>query len=177
MDDIVIKNASLEDVSTIKGILYDTAVWLNKKGSSQWAGLLKGEDVHNIQKAIEKKEVFVVYKDKELIGTFALWDKQTNWDIDLWGEDSNHNYYYLHRIAVDRNSKEKNKGSNLIEGAKSTAVENNKRGIRLDCIASNDYLNKFYKLNGFRFVKTITDYDNGEGLQDYNLYEMEVLVF
>lgn len=171
MKDILIKEATVEDVSTIKGILYDTAVWLNKKGSTQWAGLLKGEDVHNIQKAIEKKEVFLAYNKNEVIGTFALWDKQTQWDIDLWGPEKHSNYYYLHRIAVDRNCQGKSKGSILIEGAKKNAVNNHKKGIRLDCIASNDRLNSFYLNNDFQFVKTIKDYDNGEGLQDYNLYE------
>ncbi|MCC5894799.1 MAG: GNAT family N-acetyltransferase [Alkalibacterium sp.] len=174
MDEILIKEAKGEDVSTIKGILYDTAVWLKKKGSTQWAGLLKGEDVHNIQKAIEKKEVFLVYSNNEVIGTFALWDVQTEWDKDLWGTADHNNYYYLHRIAVDRSRPEKSKGRRLIEGAKEIAALNHKKGIRLDCIASNDRLNAFYSNHNFRYVNTVKDYDNGEGLQDYNLYEWKV---
>lgn len=174
MNNISIKEATIEEVSTIKGILYDTAVWLNKKGSTQWAGLLKGQDVHNIQKAIERKEVFVACNNNEVIGTFALWDNQTEWDIDLWGQENHSDYYYLHRIAVDRKRNEKRKGTILIEGAKSIAEKHQKKGIRLDCIASNDQLNRFYRSNNFKYVKTIKDYDNGEGLQDYNLYEWNI---
>ncbi|MCP4090922.1 MAG: GNAT family N-acetyltransferase, partial [Gammaproteobacteria bacterium] len=166
--------ATAEDLSTIKGILYETAVWLSKKGSTQWAGLLKGEDVHNVQQAIEKKEVFLAYSHNEVIGTFALWDKQTKWDIDLWGLENHEDFYYLHRIAVDRTKKEGKKGYNLIEGAKEIARHNQKKGIRLDCIATNNQLNSFYNAHGFTFVKTIKDYDNGEGLQDYNLYQWEI---
>lgn len=174
ISDLKIKSATSDDAAEIKALLYDTAVWISKKGSTQWAGLLKGEDVHGVYSAIDRGEVFLVYLKEILIGMLALWDKQTPWDCDLWGEDSSTNYYYLHRIAVDRNQHGKNNGKYLIEAAKKMGNDHQKRGIRLDCIADKSYLNKFYHSNGFDFVKTIKDYDNGEGVQDYNLYQFNL---
>ncbi|GAA0481405.1 GNAT family N-acetyltransferase [Alkalibacterium sp. s-m-22] len=174
MNQIIVKEAEVSDIAKIKKILHSTAVWLNHKGSEQWAGLLKGEDVHNIQAAVERKEVYLAYKDKSILGTFALWDKQTPWDIDLWGEEKSRKYLYLHRIALDSDQHGKNRGKFLLEAAQLIAKESGKQGIRLDCIAGNPNLNSFYQANEFEYVKTVHDYDNGEGLQDYNLYEWKV---
>lgn len=171
LTDIEIKTATSEDAEEIKALLYETAVWISKKGSSQWAGLLKGEDVHGVSSAIDRGEVYLVYLKEEFIGTLALWDKQTAWDRDLWEEDTSSDYYYLHRIAVEKSQHGKGMGKYLLKAAKILGKDNNKLGIRLDCIADKPYLNKFYSSNGFTFVKTIKDYDNGEGLQNYNLYD------
>ncbi|WP_161879479.1 GNAT family N-acetyltransferase [Alkalibacterium sp. MB6] len=170
MNETTHRLARPSDESEIKSLLYETAVWLSTKGSSQWSGLLKGEDVHNIERAIQRKEVFIVSDDEVVVGTFALWNTQTEWDKDLWGEDTSEDYLYLHRVALSPHAHGKNYGRSLLSAAKEVAKEQNKKEIRLDCIASNDYLNKFYQSNGFTFVKTIEEYDNGEGLQDYNIY-------
>jgi GNAT superfamily N-acetyltransferase len=174
MNQIIVKEAEVSDIPKIKKILHSTALWLNKKGSEQWAGLLRGEDVHNIQEAVERKEVYLVTKEDAILGTFALWDNQTPWDIDLWGEEESRKYLYLHRIALESNQHGKNRGKLLLEGAQSIARKSEIRGIRLDCIASNPNLNEFYQANGFDYVKTIHAYNNGEGLQDYNLYVWNV---
>lgn len=174
MNDIQIKTAQPADLDLITSLLYDTALWIKEKGSTQWAGLLKGEDVHGVASAIERGEVYLVYAKSNLVGTLALWDKQTAWDSDLWGKDTSNEFYYLHRIAVEKKQHGKNRGKLLIDAAKKLCTTNNKEGIRLDCIASKPYLNSFYQANGFTYVKTINDYDNGEGLQDYNLYQINL---
>lgn len=165
-----VRLATLKDSRKIKDILFKTATWLNEKGSKQWSGLLKGEDVHNIEEAINREEVYLVYVEDKLIGTFALWDKQTGWDKDLWNENESRDYLYLHRIALSEDSHGKNLGKELLNSAKQIARDANKKGIRLDCIASNRHLNNYYQSNGFTYFKTIKNYDNGEGLQDYNLF-------
>ncbi|MCC5889249.1 MAG: GNAT family N-acetyltransferase [Alkalibacterium sp.] len=172
MNEIKIITAETDDLDLINSLLYDTALWIKEKGSTQWAGLLKGEDVHGVSSAIERNEVHLVYLNSELVGTLALWDKQTDWDSDLWGENDSREFYYLHRIAVEKNQHGKDRGKLLIDAAKRLCKSNGKKGIRLDCIASKPYLNNFYEANGFHFVKTIYNYDNGEGLQDYNLYQI-----
>lgn len=170
-----IQLAQSKDKETVKEILYQSASWLNDKGSKQWAGLLKGEDVHNIEDAIKNEEVFLVYRSSFLIGTFALWDTQTKWDSDFWGEDLSDKKYYLHRIALAKEAHGKNLGKELVTSAMQVANENKKDEIRLDCIANNSYLNSFYKNNGFSYYSTVHDYYNGEGVDDYNLYIWKVL--
>lgn len=170
MKETTFRLAQSTDEPAIKSLLHETAVWLNKKGSTQWSGLLRGEDVHNIKEAIQRKEVFIVDNGEEIIGTFALWNKQTNWDKDLWGEEASTDYLYLHRVALSPDAHGNNNGKLLLDAAKEVARKQNRTEIRLDCIASNDYLNKFYSRNGFIYLNTIKEYDNGEGLQDYNIY-------
>lgn len=174
MDQVTIKKAQQADLELISSLLYDTALWIKEKGSAQWAGLLRGEDVHDVPSAIERGEVYLVYLKSDLLGTLALWDKQTTWDSDLWGSDSSSDFYYLHRIALEQHQHGKDRGKLLIDAAKELCLRNNKKGIRLDCIASKPYLNKFYKTNNFTFMKTVRDYYNGEGLQDYNLYQINL---
>src|SRR5690554_178595 len=152
MSKSMVIEAELKDLDRVKRLLYDTALWLSEKGSTQWSGLLKGEDVHNIEGAIERKEVFLVYKSDKLIGTFALWSKQTEWDKDFWGVDESTDDFYLHRLALSSDEHGNNAGNLLLSKAKEVAAEKNKNGLRLDCIASNKYLNQFYKNNGFELV-------------------------
>ncbi|OJF91011.1 N-acetyltransferase [Alkalibacterium sp. 20] len=173
MGDAKVVQAQLEDLNKVKTLLFETAKWLNDKGSTQWAGLLKGEDVHNIQEAIKRKEVYLVYHSDFLVGTFALWSKQTAWDEDFWGRDSTNDVLYLHRLALSEGEHGKNTGNLLLDKAKEVARLEKKSGLRLDCVASNRYLNAFYKNNEFNQVGSVEQYDNGEDLQDYHLYFWE----
>lgn len=58
--------AVYEDAESITGLLVRTAEWLRDRGSNQWSGLLKGQDIHDITGSIEKGHVFVYKKDEEL---------------------------------------------------------------------------------------------------------------
>ncbi|EXJ24489.1 acetyltransferase, GNAT family [Alkalibacterium sp. AK22] len=174
MNSIEVNVAATSQLEVVEQILYDTAVWLNSKGSEQWKGLLKGEDVHNVRQAIERKQVFLAFTGKKPVGTFTLFDTQSEWDADLWSELKVENCVYLHRIAVEKSCHGKNVGAQLIEAAKRIASQKEKKAIRLDCIGNNSKLNAFYQANGFTYVSTVKDYNNGEGLQDYNLYEWKI---
>ena len=173
MANIEVVPAQTKDLKLVKRLLFETAEWLNKKGSTQWAGLLKGEDVHNIEAAIDRQEVFLVYRSQNVVGTFALWSKQTDWDKDFWGEDESSDIFYLHRLALSADEHGKNSGNILLDKAKDITKAENKSGLRLDCVASNEYLNAFYRRNGFEFVGSVEEYDNGVNLQDYHLYSWE----
>lgn len=174
MNKIEVKPAAAEQLKEVKAILYDTALWLSGKGSEQWKGLLKGEDVHNVSRAIDLQQVYLAVQNGRPAGTFTLFERQSEWDSDLWGEEKEKDVLYLHRIAVAKVCHGKGIGSQLIDAAKNIARQSEKSGIRLDCIRGNSKLNTFYQDNGFTFVSTVKDYDNGEGLQDYNLYEWKV---
>ena len=173
MEKIKVELAQLKDLIIVKILLTDTARWLNSKGSTQWAGLLKGEDVHNIEDAISRQEVFLAYRFNKIVGIFTLWSEQSIWDKDLWGEDNSKEFFYLHRLALATTEHGKGTGRILIDKAKNIALLENKKGLRLDCVASNSYLNKFYKNNNFSFQKVVENYYNGEDYQDYHLFSWE----
>lgn len=64
--------AVYEDAESITGLLVRTAEWLRDRGSNQWSGLLKGQDIHDITGSIEKGHVFVFKKDEELAAVVML---------------------------------------------------------------------------------------------------------
>lgn len=169
--ELSVRQAQPSDYTVIQDMLIETAKWLNKKGSTQWKGLLNGNDTHDTPKAIERGEVYIAEKKGQPAGMFVLWDKQTEWDKGLWGEENTEKYYYLHRITVEKNHHGQGIGKKLIEAAVNVAKEDKKEQVRLDCIAANEYLNQFYPSCGFKFVKTVYDHEGAEEAKDFNLYK------
>lgn len=175
MEDIFdVKQAESSDYETVQTILVETAKWLNKKGSSQWKGLLEGNDVHDTAEAIERGEVYLAKESEEIVGMFILWDEQTEWDKGLWGEENTKEYYYLHRITIEKNHHGKGLGSKLVNTAIAVAQKDGKREVRLDCIQRNEYLNQFYRRCNFKFVKTVFNHEGAAEAKDFNLYKKPI---
>ena len=82
---IVIHQATTNDVVLIQGILKQTAQWLKSIGSTQWSEILEGKDNHNTPLAIERGEVYYATMDNQVAGMFILWNKQSSWDKEMWG--------------------------------------------------------------------------------------------
>ncbi|API88980.1 hypothetical protein BKP56_06685 [Marinilactibacillus sp. 15R] len=167
---IVVNTAQIEEYQKVMEILTDTAKWLNEKGSTQWNDLLSGEDVHNTKKVIEKEEVYLVSQQDLIIGMFVLWENQSQWDQILWGTEPVNDICYLHRVALTKGAHGRKVGIQLINAALSTAKQNNKNKVRLDCLADNQYLNQLYKNAGFQLKaagKTANEFNSNL----YNLYE------
>lgn len=172
--ELVVRQAKAEDYDSIWSILVETAEWLKEKGSVQWSGLLDGEDVHNTPEAIERGEVYLAEIDNQPAGMFVLWEEQSHWDKELWGEEHTRKYYYLHRITSGRSFHGQGVGQQLMEAAKKVAKEKGKEKIRLDCIADNQHLNDFYSSNKFKYYDTVREFKSGDYLFDFNLYEFSV---
>lgn len=170
-EQIVVRLAQKEDYEKVMEILSDTANWLNHKGSTQWSDLLAGEDVHNIKSAIENKEVYLVRQQAVLIGMFALWKRQSEWDQLLWGGKPINNVSYLHRLTLTKSAHGQKLGVQLINSALDTAKQNKINRVRLDCLADNQYLNKLYKNSGFQLKATDKKADMFNS-NFYNLYEI-----
>ncbi|MGX7420309.1 GNAT family N-acetyltransferase [Carnobacterium gallinarum] len=168
---IKLHQAKLEELQLIEGMLTDTAKWLKSIGSKQWNGILEGKDNHNTANAIEKGEVFYCTLENKPVGMFILWQNQSEWDQELWGTEDSEAYFYLHRLNLVREFAGKGIALDMLERIKEYGKVNQKTGIRLDCLASNEPLNQMYKKANFNFLKTIYNHDAGEQISDFNLYE------
>lgn len=166
--------AKAEDVELIEGMLFDTAKWLKSIGSKQWNGILEGEDHHNTATAIKRGEVFYCTLNKVPVGMFILWQNQSSWDQQLWGRETSENFYYLHRLNLVREYSGKGIAIEMLELIKEYGKSNQKKAIRLDCIANNKALNHLYQSGEFKFLKTIYKHDAGEQIADFNLYEYPI---
>lgn len=172
---LMIHLATENDLELIKGILKQTAQWLKSIGSTQWSEILEGKDNHNTPLAIERGEVYYATVDNKIAGMFILWNKQSHWDREMWGNDTEQEWLYLHRVNIIRQYAGTTVVKQMIEAAKQIAVEKQARGIRLDCMAEKSYLNDLYQESGFSFVKRIKEYDTGVEKADFNLYNYTLI--
>lgn len=145
-----IKIASNNDTGKIIKMLKRIALWMKDNEINQWSFLLDGGDDEEIEQAISNQETYIVLKDNEIIATFTLLSKQSEWDRHIWGEDNTSKTVYLHRLAIIPTYMKKGLGRSIL-----VWIQNNVRDrdyLRLDCVADNIKLNNFYKNNEFELI-------------------------
>jgi ribosomal protein S18 acetylase RimI-like enzyme len=141
--------AKPDDTEAVMSLLVKTAEWLLSKGSSQWNGLLRGEDSHNTPEAIKRGEVFIFKRDEDLVGMLMLMRNPSPWDLELWGDEGHDRAVYLHRLAINRDYAGNDTGSRMMQWVDKGIPFQGKDTIRLDCIADNQVLNSFYSGLGY----------------------------
>ena len=170
----MLHQAKTEHLEMIEALLKETALWLKAKGSLQWNGILEGKDNHGTASAIDRGEVFYGTLDNELVGMFILWDQQSEWDAALWGKDQGNDFYYLHRLNIKRDKAGMGIPQMMINAAKDYAEKKQKRALRLDCIAENEFLNQMYRSESFDLIDCKEDFNAGEQIKDFNLYQYQL---
>jgi len=155
-----IRRAGVEDAPAVLALWLNAAEWLQAKGIDQWNPAhfsLDGADA-----AIRDSEVWLAELGDEPAGTYLLaWT-----DPFIWGELDNGDSGYIHKLAVRRDLKGRGLGLLLLRHAEEQIAGRGKRFIRLDCMAGNERLNRYYLDAGYAFVRR---YD-GNGWSA-NLYE------
>nr|WP_144924694.1 GNAT family N-acetyltransferase [Paenibacillus bovis] len=145
--------ATKKDTSNLIKMLKQIAQWMKDNDIDQWRYLLDGGDDEEIEQAVCNQETYIVLKDYEMVATFTLASKQTEWDRAIWGKDNSSKLLYLHRLAIIPTYMNKGIGRGILSW-----IQNNRdqEYLRLDCVAENIKLNNFYKDNRFDLVG-ITD--------------------
>ncbi|AOV07797.1 GNAT family N-acetyltransferase [Sporosarcina ureilytica] len=156
--------AEVEHTAEILALLVETAKWLRSKGSTQWNALLDGVDSHNTEDAIERGDVFICKDGEKIAGMVMLLKQPSKWDSELWGPKAHHNdgAIYLHRLAIRREYANCKLGESILNWCYGSISFEGKEIIRLDCVANNEHLNRFYRQNGYTYLGE----KNG-----YSLYE------
>ena len=147
---IEIKIAAIEDSGVIINMLKQLAQWMKDNDINQWRYLLDGGDDEEIKQAIVNQETYVVLKGKEIVATFSLSSKQSEWDRQIWGSDTSFSSIYLHRLAIIPAYMKKGIGKSILTWIQENVSD--KELLKLDCVADNVKLNNFYKSNGFDFI-------------------------
>lgn len=140
-----------EETEAVAALLVHTAEWLRSRGSSQWNGLLTGEDSHNTAGAILNGDVFVCKSGNDIAGMVILLRQPSEWDRRLWESKAydGDGALYLHRLAISRKYASTGLGNSILKWCKDGIRFEGKDKIRLDCIADNAALNTFYSKNGY----------------------------
>lgn len=145
-----IKIATNDDSSKVIKMLKRIALWMKDNDINQWRFLLDGGDDEEIEQGITNQETYIVLKDNDIVATFTLLSKQSEWDRHIWGEDITSKTLYLHRLAIIPPYMKKGLGRSILAWIQNIGSDN--EYLRLDCIADNIKLNNFYKNNEFELV-------------------------
>ncbi|MFJ7826624.1 GNAT family N-acetyltransferase [Psychrobacillus sp. NPDC096623] len=148
-----IKIATNDDSSVIIKMLKQIAQWMKDNEINQWKFLLDGGDDEEIEQAITNNETYIVLKDEDIVATFTLLSKQSEWDRDIWGSDISSKSLYLHRLAIIPTYMRKGIGKSILTWIQDNVSD--KEYLKLDCVADNTKLNNFYINNNFELVGLI----------------------
>ncbi|WP_051504976.1 GNAT family N-acetyltransferase [Paenibacillus durus] len=142
-------------------LLREAAQWMRDNGLTQWKPeQFKEEEILNY---FDEREVYIAMQDGVAAGMFTL----QFGDPQYWGRRNDESYAYLHRLAVAMPFRGAGLGGKLLKFAADTAKASGRSGLRLDTIADNVKLNRYYQSQGFRYMGT-NDVGGGRLV---NLYE------
>ena len=162
-----VRKATNEDAEAVIQLLQDAARWLEGKGISQWEYLRNGGETAEIKQGILVGTTYIVERKKELAATLNLSNVQNEWDMELWGKCQEHSFY-IHRLAVAQAYRKQQIGRKLLDWIDQN-IRLEKGRIRLDCVADNPALNKFYQQAGYTLMDVVA---NGEDM--FSLYEKSI---
>ncbi|MNI80191.1 Acetyltransferase (GNAT) family protein [compost metagenome] len=107
--------------------------------------------------AVKRGDVFAFREEgkSEWAGMMILQWNPSSWDHRLWGNEDGflEDAVYIHRVVVNRAYAGTGLGSAMLKWAETGASYPGKKWLRLDCIASNEALNRFYPACGYQFVR------------------------
>jgi len=133
VSDLEVRRAEPADVDVIVAILSEAARWLLGRGIRQWP-----------HPFVCRGDFYVARIAGEPVATLALlWSDPT-----FWGEQPD-DAGYVHALAVRRSQAGRGLGACLLDWAEAEVVANGGEFLRLDCLAENQALRRYYEVQGF----------------------------
>jgi ribosomal protein S18 acetylase RimI-like enzyme len=143
--------AASADYDVVMVTLREAADWLSARGIQQWDHWYMDAGEQILRERLEHHEVYLVQGDNGWIGTLTI-----QWcDPDVWGERGIDGLAgYVHGMAVARSAGGMRVGERMLEWAVGTIGAHGRRFARLDAMASNARLCRYYEQRGFRPLET-----------------------
>ena len=143
--------AAITDYDAVMAILREAADWLSARGIQQWYHwyMKAGEQI--LRERLEDHEVYLFQRDNCRIGTLTIqWS-----DPDVWGERGADGLAgYVHGMAIARSTGGMRVGERMLQWAVGTIAARGRIFARLDAMASNAPLCRYYAQRGFRPLET-----------------------
>lgn len=138
--------ADLSFLPQVLDITQNAAVWLKARGFRQWNSFLDDATAIKIlKKRFEEGEVYLGKQNGICVATITL-----QFNDDFWGEWGNDpGALYIHTMAIHRHFAGRGLGTRLLEFAAEKAVAAGRCKIRLDCVAENIRLCRYYVDAGY----------------------------
>lgn len=148
-----VARAGLADFDAVIAILREAADWISVGGAPPWNHWYADVGERILRERIERHEVYLASRDAVPVATLTIqWD-----DPETWGDRGNDGSAgYIHAIAIRRSIAGMRVGERLLEWAIDIIRARGRRFARLDAMASNAALCRYYEARGFRPLGTVT---------------------
>ena len=141
---ISVRQAALDDLSTVSEILAEAAVWLEQKNMVLW----QQEHISSavIHQDIEQGLFYIAFCESIAAGVVKF---QTE-DLVFWPDIIKSDSAFLHRLAVRRSFAGGSVSTQIFRWAIEYSRELGKHFLRLDCVADRPRLRSVYENFGFK---------------------------
>jgi RimJ/RimL family protein N-acetyltransferase len=139
-----VRAAGHDDLPTVHEILDGAAAWLAERGIRQWPVPYPREP---IARALAGGGLWVGARGGRIVATM----RTAHRDPGIWGEDPVP-ALYVHALAARREPLGRGSGLELLRWAARAAAQEGLEVVRLDCVAGNERLRRYYRRAGFRYV-------------------------
>ncbi len=147
--EILIRNATNEDLGSVLNILEMATLKLLAKDVHQWEYPWDENEVKNY---IENDDFYIAIADNQPVGCFGL----KKFTANPFADDNNG--LYLYHLAVHPQYSGKSVSHSMCSWVQGYAA---KQGITIyfDCWAGNNFLKKFYTEAGFQYIGDFPEED------------------
>ena len=166
---LVLDPARPADLDDVLEILAEAAAWLAAQGIDQWASPPPPGLRARIAAEIERGEVYIArpLQDGCAVGTLRF-----EWrDTELWPDAAGDSAGYVHSMAIRPTLRGRQLGEALIEWAKMHVRNRQRHYLRLDCVATNIALRRYYERLRFRYCGEATHGDFTGALYEFDVTE------
>ena len=141
---ILVRQATLEDLSTVSAILTEAAGWLKQKNMPLWQQEHIALSV--IDQDIKMGLFYIAFREDIAAGVVKF---QTE-DLEYWPDINQADSAFLHRLAVRRSFAGGTVSTQIFQWAIEYSRELGKQFLRLDCVADRPRLRLVYENFGFK---------------------------
>lgn len=134
-------------VSSFIAVIKERIAWMEQMGMHQWNDeeYLDFYSEEYFAEHARNGRLFFLMRGADIAGAAALLESDERWDGDRA-------YLYVHHLATRTGLAGKGAGQAFLKAIEEYARKQGKRGVRLDCQAENQALNRFYEKSGYRSV-------------------------
>lgn len=145
MTELRIVSARSGDLGRYIDLLEEVADWLFSRGITQWklGNFRLSTDFYAA--SIELEEVQLAFIGDELVGTLRLLLREPI----VWPDVADDDGVYVYNLAVRRRWADQHLGRRMLTWAEERATALGRQYVRLDCLADNDVLRRYYDQAGF----------------------------
>ncbi|MCR9278756.1 MAG: GNAT family N-acetyltransferase [Pseudomonadaceae bacterium] len=166
---VTFRRVRADEANAVFQILLDNGEWMLKNDIEQWPM----EWLASIEAEVKRSVCSGGYWCMDVRGDIAACVEVNRTPEQLWGFDPEPSSY-LHKLAISRPPKGTSIGSQLLAATINMARSRGSEFVRLDCVASNERLQRYYERLGFE-CKGLKRVDDGVGGEvELALFELAI---